>query len=106
MRSGERRHNASGREERRMPRTKVPEKEWKIVLARSGGVCAFPGCGKTLTEPGTDDDEPAFIGEVAHIVADSRQGPRGDVEMSDEDRDKHPNLLLFCQNCHDRVDKQ
>jgi YD repeat-containing protein len=43
----------------------------KIVLARSGGVCAFPGCGKCLTEPGTDDDEPAFIGEVTHIVADS-----------------------------------
>jgi hypothetical protein len=25
-----------------MPRTKVPDKEWKIVLARSGGICAFP----------------------------------------------------------------
>lgn len=89
-----------------MPRTKVPEKEWKIVLARSGGVCAFPGCPKSLTEPGNDKDEPAFIGEVAHIVADSRQGPRGDVDLSDGDRDKHTNLLLFCQNCHDRVDKQ
>jgi hypothetical protein len=89
-----------------MPRTKPPDKEWKIVLARSGGVCAFLGCGETLTKPGTDQDEAAFIGEVAHIVSDSRQGPRGDVELSDEDRDKHPNLVLFCQNCHDRVDKQ
>lgn len=89
-----------------MPRTKVPDKEWKIVLARSGGVCAFSGCGKVLTEPGNGLDEPAFIGEVAHIVADSRQGPRGDSEMTDADRDKHPNLVLFCQNCHDRVDKQ
>ena len=89
-----------------MPRTKPPDKEWKIVLARSGGVCAFPGCGESLTKPGTDQDEAAFIGEVAHIVSDSRQGPRGDVELSDEDRDKHPNLVLFCQNCHDRVDKQ
>lgn len=89
-----------------MPRTKPPDKEWKIVLARSGGVCAFPGCGESLTKPGTDQDEAAFIGEVAHIVSDSHQGPRGDVELSDEDRDKHHNLVLFCQNCHDRVDKQ
>ena len=89
-----------------MTRTKVSDKEWKIVLARSGGVCAFPGCGEILTKPGNGQDEAAFIGEVAHIVSDSRQGPRGDVELSDEDRDKHPNLVLFCRNCHDRVDKQ
>jgi hypothetical protein len=31
-----------------MSRTKPPDKEWKIVLARSGGVCAFPGCSKEL----------------------------------------------------------
>jgi hypothetical protein len=89
-----------------MARTNPPPKEWKVLLARSGGICAFPGCGKGLIEPGNDEDEDAFIGEVAHIVADSRQGPRGDVDMSDEDRDKYPNLVLFCQNCHDRVDKQ
>jgi hypothetical protein len=89
-----------------MARTTPSSKEWKIVLARSGGICAFPGCGKGLVEPGNERDSEAFIGEVAHIVADSRQGPRGDVELSVEDRDKHTNLVLFCQNCHDRVDKQ
>ena len=89
-----------------MPRTKPSDKEWKIVLARSGGVCAFPGCSKGLIESGNDQDEPAFIGEVAHIISDSRQGPRGDAELSDEERDKHSNLVLFCQNCHNRVDKQ
>src|SRR5688572_20584870 len=89
-----------------MPRTDVPDKEWKIVLARSGGVCAFLACGKNLIEAGSDMDEPAFVGDVAHIVADSRQGPRGDVDLSDADRDKHPNLLLLCKTCHSRVDKQ
>lgn len=89
-----------------MARTNPSSKEWKILLARSGGVCAFPGCGKALIESGNDQDEDAFIGEVAHIVADSRQGPRGDEEMTDTDRDRHPNLVLLCQNCHDRVDKQ
>jgi hypothetical protein len=89
-----------------MPRTKVPDKEWKIVLARSGGICAFPACGKKLTESGGSNDETAFLGNVAHIVADSRQGPRGDAKMSDADRDRHSNLLLLCPTCHDRVDKQ
>ena len=89
-----------------MPRSYPPDKEWKIVLARSGGICAFPACGNPLIEPGSGEDEPAFIGEIAHIVADSRQGPRGDVEMSDADRDKHENLLLLCKNCHTRVDRQ
>jgi hypothetical protein len=89
-----------------MPRTKVPDKEWKIVLARSGGICAFPSCGTNLIRSGGGQDDTAFVGDIAHIVADSRQGPRGDVEMSDADRDKHPNLLLLCPTCHDRVDKQ
>jgi hypothetical protein len=89
-----------------MPRTNPPPREWKILLARSGGICAFPGCGKALIEPGNEQDQDAFIGEVAHIVADSRQGPRGDSDLTEEDRDKHSNLVLFCQNCHDRVDKQ
>ena len=89
-----------------MPRTKVPDKEWKIVLARSGGICAFPSCSKRLTEAGTVNGETAFLGDVAHIIADSRQGPRGDDEMSDADRDKHSNLVLLCPTCHDLVDKQ
>lgn len=89
-----------------MPRTNPSPKEWKILLARSGGICAFPDCNKPLIEQGKGGDDDAFIGEIAHIVADSRQGPRGDNELSDADRDKQRNLVLFCQNCHDRVDKQ
>ena len=87
-------------------RTDVSPKEARIVYARSGGVCAFPDCGKDLVEPGTETDDPSFIGEIAHIVADSRQGPRGTSSMSDEDRDKHPNLMLLCRNCHKKVDDQ
>ena len=87
-------------------RTEIPAKEARIVYLRSGGVCAFPGCGMDLIEPGTDTDDPSFLGENAHIIADSRQGPRGDSRMSDEDRDKHPNVILLCRNCHKKVDDQ
>jgi 5-methylcytosine-specific restriction endonuclease McrA len=87
-------------------RMNVSPKEARIVYARSGGVCAFPGCGEDLVKPGLDTNDPSFIGEIAHIVADSRQGPRGESLLSDEERDKHPNLVLLCRNCHKKIDDQ
>jgi hypothetical protein len=87
-----------------MPRTDVSDKEARIVYLRSGGRCAFPGCGRELVEPGNPDDDNAYIGEIAHIVADSRQGPRGDSPLTDEERDRHGNLVLLCRVCHKVID--
>ena len=84
----------------------IPDKEMKALIALSGGVCAFPGCNKRLLEPGNAADDAAFLGEMAHIVADSRQGPRGVSPMSDEDRDKHTNLVLLCGDHHTIIDAQ
>ena len=78
----------------------IPDKEMKALIALSGGVCAFPGCNKRRVETGNDDDAAAFLGEMAHIIADSRQGPRGISPMSDEDRAKHTNLVLLCERHH------
>lgn len=82
----------------------IPQKEVKALFMLSGGVCAFPGCGKRLIEPGTDTDDAAILAEMAHIIGDSRQGPRGDSAMSDEDRDKHTNLILVCGDHHKLID--
>lgn len=84
----------------------IPQKELKALFMLSGGVCAFPDCGKRLIEPGTEADDAAILAETAHIVADSRQGPRGKSEMSDEDRDKHTNLVLVCGDHHKIFDSQ
>jgi hypothetical protein len=84
----------------------IPDKEMKALIALSGGVCAFPGCNKWLLEQGNADDDAAFLGEMAHIIADSRQGPRGVSPMSDEDRDKHTNLILLCGDHHTIIDAQ
>ena len=89
-----------------MPRTDVSEKVARIVYLRSGGRCAFPDCGRELVEPGNSADDSAYIGEIAHIVADSRQGPRGDSPMTDEERDRHDNLVLLCRVCHKVIDSQ
>lgn len=84
----------------------IPDKEMKALIALSGGVCAFPGCHKRLLEPGNAADDAAFLGEMAHIVADSRQGPRGNSPMTDTDRDKHGNLVLLCGDHHKTIDAQ
>jgi hypothetical protein len=78
----------------------------KLLFLLSGGICAFPNCGRSLVEPGTLANGPVSIGEVAHIVAESRQGPRGGEPMSEEERNQHINLLLLCPNHHRVVDSQ
>jgi hypothetical protein len=46
------------------------------------------------------------VGEICHIVADSRQGPRGRTPLLEEDRNKHTNLILFCPKHHTVVDSR
>jgi hypothetical protein len=87
-------------------RTPVPEKEARFVYLLSGGVCAFPGCNRHLIEPGNSADDPTYLGEIAHIIADSRQGPRGISPLTDEERDRQDNLILLCRDCHKIIDSQ
>ena len=76
-------------------------------MARSlGRFCAFPDCGKRLVEPGNAFDPAAFLGQMAHIVAESRLGPRGDSPLSEKDRDHNTNLLLLCGDHHKTIDSQ
>ena len=47
------------------------------------------------------------VGEAAHIVASSRQGPRGGVPLRDDERDiRASNRILLCPTHHTEVDKQ
>lgn len=84
----------------------IPPKESKILSLRSGNACAYPGCGRRLIEPSTDEDDPAVTGEIAHIVGEKRRGPRGVDELPESERNKHPNLLLLCRDHHRVIDSQ
>src|SRR5437867_8992535 len=84
----------------------VPSNEEKIVIVRSGGKCAFPGCGRVLITESLLDHQAVFSGRICHIVARNRQGPRGTAPLSNEERNRHPNLLLLCQDHHDVADKR
>lgn len=75
------------------------EKEIKILWGRSGNRCAI--CKLELTPDGDRET----LGEMAHIVARSSDGPRGDSSLETSERDKYSNLILLCPTHHSDIDK-
>lgn len=84
----------------------IPTREVKILCLASGNLCAFPGCARRLVEPGSEGDDPAVLGEMAHIVGEKRRGPRGADKMPLSERNKHTNLVLLCGDHHKLIDSQ
>lgn len=78
----------------------------KILFAQAGGRCAFPECRCKLVLDATAQDPKRVVGKIAHIVADSDDGPRADPSMSEDERRREPNLILLCGTHHDTVDVQ
>ncbi|MEQ8624633.1 MAG: hypothetical protein RJQ00_07265 [Vicingaceae bacterium] len=81
-------------------------KTHKILWGKSGNRCAFPECRIELVVDESLTDDPSIIGQEAHIVARSPDGPRGDNEMNNGERDKYSNLILLCGNHHKIIDDQ
>ena len=85
-------------------RRDIKEKETKILFALSGNRCAFPGCPERLVYQEEGDENSVVLGFRAHIIGDSRRGPRGESELPDEQRAHHSNLVLLCGSHHKIVD--
>jgi hypothetical protein len=73
----------------------------KVLFVRSGNRCAFPNCHIELSDSATGG---TLIGQIAHIIAQSPSGPRGNGNLSKIERDHHENLLLLCPTHHILVD--
>jgi hypothetical protein len=82
--------------------------EWdkKIVGWRCGCRCALPECRKSLIIEGVGGDHASVIGEIAHIRGESPGSARYDPNMSDDERNSHLNLMIFCRDHHKMVDDQ
>jgi hypothetical protein len=76
----------------------IPGKVKKLIFAKSGGRCAFPGCRMHLSQSGM------FIGDICHIHPLTPGGPRFDPENMKEDRFKEENLMVLCPTHHRLVD--
>jgi hypothetical protein len=82
----------------------IPLAQQRKVLQRSGNICAFPGCRLLLTTEGTDEDPVVVLGEIAHIVAESPNGPRGKSPLTTKQRNLYANLILLCNQHHQLID--
>jgi hypothetical protein len=87
-------------------RSAIPEREVKRLYAVSGNRCAFTRCDQLLCEPGVAGEPGVVTGEMAHIVAASRQGPRGRAVLDEEERNSAENLILLCERHHKIVDRR
>lgn len=82
----------------------IPVAQQRMLLQRSGNVCAFPDCRLLLTAPGPPENPVVVLGEMAHIVAESPNGPRGESPLTPEQRNLYQNLILLCNQHHQLID--
>ena len=85
---------------------KYPKPDLKILYGKAAGRCAFPTCRKFLILEATSSGKAKQIGKIAHIVAHSPTGPRGDADYPQDKLDTYANWILLCPTCHDIVDTQ
>ena len=76
-----------------------------MLCAAAAGRCEFDGCNEPLFK------DPITLKEfnnsnVAHIIAASPNGPRGNAKLSEEFSDSIDNLMLLCPKCHHLIDSQ
>lgn len=87
-----------------MGRNKAPsDNTVRILCGKAAGMCEFEGCNKRLFYDGVtlSNFNNAY---VAHIVASSANGPRGDKILSPQLSDKLENLMLMCADHHKLID--
>jgi hypothetical protein len=76
----------------------------RLLFARSGGYCANPDCPDPDLFPRVDDEHVPTVAEMAHRIAQSSAGPRGEEDLPESERDEYENLVLLCSRCHTLVD--
>lgn len=88
-----------------MSKTSIPEKIKTQLWTLSAGRCEYRGCNKPLWK---DELSMAKMNNayIAHIVADSTDGPRGDAKRSPLLAKSFSNLMLMCDAHHRLIDKE
>ena len=76
---------------------------WAGFCGSAGGRCEFDGCNEYLVEHHLTHTQGNF-GQMAHVVAFSKKGPRGNITDRPEDINSVDNLMLLCHRCHKLID--
>lgn len=87
-----------------MSKTNIPQAVVLKVWLRSGGRCEYPQCNVALWR---DDITLTQMNRayLAHIVADSPGGPRGDPVLSPQLAKDPSNIMLLCDTHHRLIDR-
>ena len=73
----------------------------KLLWGRAAGICSNPQCRADLTAV-LEETRRYNVGEMAHIIARTEEGPRGTTGGG---ADIYENLVLLCPTCHRHIDK-
>ncbi|MBU2360415.1 MAG: SAVED domain-containing protein [Alphaproteobacteria bacterium] len=87
-----------------MSSSNIPAKIQTQLWALAAGRCEFSGCNKLLVGDLIAGKEDGKFGFIAHIVADSDNGPRGDKVRSPLLARDISNLMLMCPIHHKEID--
>lgn len=68
----------------------------------SGNECAEPSCRRPLIA----EDGKSIISKICHIEAASKNGPRWNSGMTDDERRHYKNLILLCDEHHVIIDNK
>lgn len=85
---------------------RVSEKNRLILWTRAGGNCQYSGCNKPLLGDIISGAEKLNTAYIAHIVAASPDGPRGDPVRSHTRANDIDNLMLLCDVHHRLIDRE
>lgn len=83
---------------------RLPIKDQKILWVRAAGMCSFPDCKKKLIVQPDIESEEKLVGEIAHIFAKSKKGPRGVQHLTKKLINTYTNTILLCPDHHRLVD--
>ena len=84
-------------------RENIPEWIALRLWVKAAGRCEFNGCNKDVYTEGLTLKKQK-LGEIAHIVAAEKDGPRGDDPLPMKDRNEFDNLMLVCREHHKHFD--
>lgn len=85
-------------------RISIPDKVRAQLWVAAGGRCEFNCCNKPL-DRNVLTKQALFLGQHAHIIGDSPQGPRGSEALSKKLAHDPGNLMLVCAPCHTTIDR-
>ena len=85
--------------------TTVGLKNKLLLWGKAAGRCEYEGCNIPLWVDSLTKSE-FNISYIAHIIADSPSGPRGDAFLSEKLKDDISNLMLLCDAHHRLIDRE